>query len=162
MLTCRLGQACNHIAALLFFIDDHIGDDNLPAEISKISQPMKWNQPQKKEIAPARAQNIVFVWPSHTASNFLARSRWMKFNAFPKVSLTQDILCTEVFKRISSDHCWLTCKGLYLIQDFWLNRSDDKCVDGKVSRLWKHVIFWHERCLLTSFTSQSVLNVLTT
>jgi len=64
--TSRLGQACNHIAALLFFIDDHVGDNLLPSEISKTSQPMKWNQPPKKEIAPAQAQgadrsNTIFL-----------------------------------------------------------------------------------------------------
>ena len=44
----RLGQACNHIAALLFFIDYHANDEELPSELSKTSQPMAWHQLPKK------------------------------------------------------------------------------------------------------------------
>ena len=32
---CRLGQACNHIAALLFFIEHHVDNEILPTEISE-------------------------------------------------------------------------------------------------------------------------------
>ena len=53
------------IAALPFFIDDHVGDDKLPSEVLKTSQLMKWNQPPKKEIAPTRAQDIIFINLSH-------------------------------------------------------------------------------------------------
>lgn len=44
-----LGQACNHIAALLFFIESHAGDEKLPSEVSKTSKPMMWNQPPKRK-----------------------------------------------------------------------------------------------------------------
>ena len=57
---CRIGQACNHVAALL--IEHH---DELPTKTSKTSQPMKWNQPSKKTISPSCANNMVFVKPSH-------------------------------------------------------------------------------------------------
>jgi len=49
---CRLGQACNHIAALLFYIEHHARDDELPTEKSRTSFPIKWNQPPKKTVAP--------------------------------------------------------------------------------------------------------------
>ena len=51
-----LGQACNHIAALLFYIEHHA------TEISKTSKPMA---PPKKTIPPACASNIKFVKPCH-------------------------------------------------------------------------------------------------
>ena len=62
---CRLGQACNHIAALLFFIENHAKDEILPTEISKTSKPMIWNQPPKKTVAPECSSNMWFVKPSH-------------------------------------------------------------------------------------------------
>ena len=64
-ILCSLGQACNHIAALLFFLEKHAGDDMLPTELSKTSQPMTWNQPPKKEVLPARVQDMNFVKPNH-------------------------------------------------------------------------------------------------
>ena len=62
----RLGQACNHIAALLFFIEHHAGDERLPTELSKTSRPMSWNQPPKKEVTPFHAQDMTFVKPDHS------------------------------------------------------------------------------------------------
>ena len=53
VISCRLGQACNHNAALLFFIEQHVDNEDLPTEISKTSRPMAWNQPPKKTVAPA-------------------------------------------------------------------------------------------------------------
>ena len=61
----RLGQACNHIAALLFYIEHHANDPELPAEISKTSKPMAWHQPPKKTVPSACASNIKFVKPCH-------------------------------------------------------------------------------------------------
>ena len=34
-ILCTLGQACNRIAALLFFIEHHVDDSIVPTEISK-------------------------------------------------------------------------------------------------------------------------------
>lgn len=56
----RLEQACNHIAGLLFYIEHHSICDELPYDLSKTSKAMTWNQPSKKEIKPARAEDIVF------------------------------------------------------------------------------------------------------
>ena len=50
-----LGQVCNHVAALLFFIEHHVHDDKLPIEKSKTLLPMKWKWPSKKSIAAACA-----------------------------------------------------------------------------------------------------------
>ena len=62
---CRLGQACNHIAAVFFFIDCHANDEELPSELSKTLQPMAWHQPPKKIVSPECARNMKFVKPSH-------------------------------------------------------------------------------------------------
>ena len=47
-----LGEACNHVAALLFYLEDAStkGLTELPAELSKTSLPMQWNQPPKKTV----------------------------------------------------------------------------------------------------------------
>lgn len=67
-LILSLGQVCNHIAALRFFLEKHVKDDKLPTELSETSQPilMTWNQPPKKEVLPARAQDMIFVEPAHS------------------------------------------------------------------------------------------------
>ena len=62
---CTLGEACNHIAALLFFIENHVNDEELPLELSKTSKSMAWHQPPKKEVTAECARNMKFVKPSH-------------------------------------------------------------------------------------------------
>ena len=55
-----LGQACNHIAAVLFYLEDAKKKrlDKLPVELSKTSQPMVWNQPPKKQVDPSPLNDI--------------------------------------------------------------------------------------------------------
>ena len=62
---CRLGQACNHIAALLFYIEHYTSHDELPYDLLETSKAITWNQPPKEEIMPAQAKDVVFVKPSH-------------------------------------------------------------------------------------------------
>uniref|UniRef100_A0A1X7TT93 SWIM-type domain-containing protein n=1 Tax=Amphimedon queenslandica TaxID=400682 RepID=A0A1X7TT93_AMPQE len=40
-----LGQACNYVAALFFFIEHYVstGQECLPTKVSKTSKPMAWN-----------------------------------------------------------------------------------------------------------------------
>ena len=77
---CSLGQACNHVAALLVFIEYHAHDDDLPAEKSRTSLPVRWNQPPKKLVASDCANNMNSVKPSHggdpeaESSNHLSQS----------------------------------------------------------------------------------------
>ena len=54
----RLGQVCNYVAALLFYIEHHNGDDKLPTETSKTSKPMTWNQLPKRDN-PVRVEDKV-------------------------------------------------------------------------------------------------------
>jgi len=56
---CRLSQTCNHIAALIFYIEYHACDDELPTEKSQISLPINWNQPPKKMIAQDSANQVM-------------------------------------------------------------------------------------------------------
>ena len=65
LFSFRLGQACNHVAALLFYIEHHANDSELPSEVSKTSKPMIWHQPPKKTIPPACARDMRFVKPCH-------------------------------------------------------------------------------------------------
>ena len=60
-----LGEACNHIAALLFFLEHHSGNDALPSEMSKTLKAMEWNKPPKKVVEAGRVQDIAFVKPAH-------------------------------------------------------------------------------------------------
>ena len=50
---------------LCFFIKHHVHDDELPTEKSKTSLPMKWNQPPRKAVTPACANEMTFIKPSH-------------------------------------------------------------------------------------------------
>ena len=61
----RLGQACNYVAALLFYIHYHASEQELPVEVSKTSIPMKWHQPPKKTVSPAPASGMKFVKPCY-------------------------------------------------------------------------------------------------
>ena len=63
-----LGEACSHVAALLFYLEHHSGKDVLPTDLSKTSKPMEWNRPSRKEIAAAPASEIAFVKPAHGAA----------------------------------------------------------------------------------------------
>ncbi|XP_065186795.1 uncharacterized protein LOC135817518 [Sycon ciliatum] len=62
-----LGEACNHVAALLFFIESAAKRNlvELPVELSKTSQPMRWNQPPKKHVDPQPLANMEFVKACH-------------------------------------------------------------------------------------------------
>ena len=62
-----LGEACNHVAALLFYLEDAStkGLTELPAELSKTSLPMQWNQPPKKTVAPQPLCELAFVKAAH-------------------------------------------------------------------------------------------------
>jgi len=70
----RLGQACNHIAALLFYIEHHCSskEDTLPTELTKTSMPMKWNQAPRKIVQPTFVSNIQFSKPSHGSKSAAA------------------------------------------------------------------------------------------
>jgi len=77
-----LGQACNHVAALLFYIEYHARRDELPTEISRTSIPMKWNQPPKKTVKAECASSMNFVKPTHGDDPEAPSSKQIKRSTF--------------------------------------------------------------------------------
>ena len=134
----RLGQACSHIAALLFFIEHHAHDDGLPVKKSKTSLPMKWNQPSKKAVAPACANEMMFVKPS--------------YGDVPRAHSAQ--AHRNTFEPCHSEHCTLHKESLDRLlvrieksvpttglQQFWLTKAPG---DEVPQILWNYVIFSHK------------------
>ena len=56
-LHCRQGEACNHIAGLLFAIEDYVKSTN-DGEVSCTSLPCEWNKPRKRKLSPKRISNL--------------------------------------------------------------------------------------------------------
>ena len=142
----RLGQACNHIAALLFFIDYHANDEELPSELSKTSQPMAWHQPPKKIVSPECARNMKFVKPSHgdTPRSDAQEITRIKRSLF-------DPRLPEHRGKIDPDNLQLLLTDLQKsvpstgLQQFWCDSPVPKCVQPASSpSLWNHVLFSHK------------------
>lgn len=56
----RLGEACNHIAALLFALEDYVKSHNNTTSdnIACTSKPCEWNKPRKRKLSPKRIDEI--------------------------------------------------------------------------------------------------------
>lgn len=80
----RLGEACNHIAALLFFIENHVNDEELPLELSKTSKLMARHQPPKKKSLQNTKlnMNMKFVKPSNGDNPGLQEVSEIKSSSF--------------------------------------------------------------------------------
>ncbi|CAB4045439.1 Poly P3, partial [Paramuricea clavata] len=52
--TAGLGEACNHIAALLFAVEDYAKTYNQPSSSSTscTSKPYEWNKPRSRKLSP--------------------------------------------------------------------------------------------------------------
>ena len=134
---CRLGQACNHIAALLFYIDYHSNDADLPTDKSKTSIAMTWNQPPKKVVTPARATSMTFVKPSH-GDDPEHKSQRIKLSTFDPRQHQHRILDTNaVDKLLYSVQDSVPSTGL---QQFWRSCNTSK-VATLTKSLWSHVIY---------------------
>jgi len=77
-----LGPACNHVAALLFYIEYYSHGYELPTEISRTSLPMKWNQPPKKTVKAESANYMNFVKPTHGDDPEMPSSKEIKRSTF--------------------------------------------------------------------------------
>ena len=152
LVSFSLGQACSHIAALLFFLEKHAGDDKLPTELSKTSKPMTWNQPPKKEVLPARAQDVIFVKPVHsdvkpTAENTVCISR----SDFDPRHPTHRTLNTEAVKSLLSQiQSSVPLTGLSQFRERNPQVVDPNSNSSGALRLWSHVIFSHENTAAVS------------
>ena len=132
-----LGQACNHVAAILFYIEYHAHDDELPTDKSRTSVAIRWNQPPKKTVAADRANNMNFVKPSHgddpeaESCSHLNQSKFDPHCAEHQVWNNQSLnkLLSQVQKSVPN-------AGL---QQFWVSSCRDSTINGEI--LWHHVIF---------------------
>ena len=59
---CRLGEACSHVAALLFYLEDCVQrrDKLLSDNTTCIDKLQKWHIPPKRTIDPAPVSDIEF------------------------------------------------------------------------------------------------------
>ena len=134
-ILCRLGQACNHIATLLFFIDYYanINAENLPPDLSKTSKPMAWNQPPKKTVTPECSSNMQFIKPSHgdlPLQKRISRSTFDPHCVKHRGDVNQEKLGLRV--RQSMPHSGL--------QHFWCDGPNLETLPDDAS-LWSHVLF---------------------
>ena len=157
--SCSLGQACSHVAALLFYIEHKVttGEDVLPTELSKTSKAMTWNQPPKKEIAPACANDIKFVKPSHSDLKELddASFRHRRCDFDPRLAQHRSVQKDSIIKLVSGIKESVPKTG---IQQFWeFNRLSASVLSSssESSSLWSHVIFNHEN---TAMIQRTFLN----
>ena len=142
-----LGQACNHVAALLFFIEHHAStkQDVLATEVSKTSKPMAWNQPPKKEVNPARAKDIKFVKPSHGDLQATDDARPYKRHDFdprqPKHRVIDINSVTSLLEDIKES---MPNTGL---KQFWERNAIQQQSEQPRETFspWNYVIFSHEK-----------------
>ncbi|XP_060085312.1 uncharacterized protein LOC132564697, partial [Ylistrum balloti] len=57
--TAGEGEACNHIAALLYAIAD-VTEKKINGKLAPTSQKCKWNNPRKRKLSPKKAENVLF------------------------------------------------------------------------------------------------------
>jgi hypothetical protein len=56
-----LGEACNHIAALLFAVEDYVNNHIKNTDkdsISCTSRPCEWNRPRKRKLSPKKIDDV--------------------------------------------------------------------------------------------------------
>ena len=56
----RLGEACNHIAALLFALEDYVKCHGTTTsdDIACTAKPCEWNKPRKRKLSPKRIDEL--------------------------------------------------------------------------------------------------------
>ena len=56
----RLGEACNHVAALLFAVEDYVRNNQSTSatDTSCTSRPCQWNKPRSKKLSPKQIHVI--------------------------------------------------------------------------------------------------------
>lgn len=140
-----MGEACNHIAALLFFVEYHVNDEELPSELSKTSKPMAWHQPPKKSITPECARNMKFVKPSHGDNPDSQEVSEIKRSSF-------DPRLPEHCGEINQDHLYALLTDVQKsvpntgLQQFWCDSANPRYSQPVVedTSLWNHVLFSHK------------------
>ena len=117
-----LGAACNHIAALLFALEDCVKRqmEELPVTLSKTSIPMTWNQPSKKLVSPSVVSDLTFTKPVHgkSAVNSVKRSSRQEFD--PRAKGDGEINMDELMVFQADMELAFPESGLF---QFWKDRS---------------------------------------
>ena len=154
----RLGQACNHIAALLFYIEHHANDPELPTEISKTSKPMAWHQPPKKTIPPACANNIKFVKPCHGDDLQPSTQLLQRCSFDPRYPQHRKINHSSVNLLLAQVQKTMPNTGL---QQFWQSKpcaGHTIPTSEEITMLWNYVIFSHQK--ITTIAQDKILYLL--
>ena len=86
---------------------------------------------------------IIFVKPSQTDSKVQVDQIqcFSKSQFDPRHPLHRNIQQDKFQSLLANLQRTIPDTGL---KQFWLRRSEDKPDDGETSRVWSHVIFWHE------------------
>lgn len=110
---------------------------------------MKWNQPPKKEIAPARAQDMIFVKPTHGDAQLQDKIQCITKSEFdPRHPMHKALQVESLTKLLNRVQRSLPSTGL---QQFWAQTSEHLSHNnGEHSKLWGNVIFWHENATTVS------------
>ena len=111
---------------------------------------MTWNQPRKKEIKPARAEDIEFVKPSHGDIHEVTGVQSIQRNQFdprhPMHRVLDPDRLNQLLKRVQTS---MPGTGL---RQFWKTRPLEKVISGnQLSTLWNYVLFWHENASSVSY-----------
>ncbi|XP_041368074.1 uncharacterized protein LOC121382615 [Gigantopelta aegis] len=63
----RQGEACNHVAALLFALEDYVaqGLNSIPEGKTCTDKLQRWNQPAKRHVEPKTINKIIIYRPQH-------------------------------------------------------------------------------------------------
>lgn len=164
----RLGQACNHVAALLFYLERHCGPnfDNLPTDLSRTSMPMTWHQVPRKSVTPTAVRDLTFVKHSHGADKeapAASLSSSLKRSSFDPRRLQDRTVDEDSRVKLMADVLSsLPSSGM---QQFWMKSNHVSLPEPPTiseDRLWSEVIFWHQNAAKVNpskFFSPSVAQV---
>ena len=134
----------------MFYIEHYASHDELPYDLSKTSRAMTWNQPPKKEIKPARAEDIEFVKPSHGDIHEVKGVQSIQRNQFDPRHPMHRVLDPDRLNQLLK-HVQTSMPGTGL-QQFWKTRPLEKVISGnQLSTMWNYVLFWHENASSVSY-----------
>ena len=84
----RLGEACNHIAALMYAIAD-ISQRKKDGTLAPTSEKCKWNNPRKRKLSPQKAQDKISktVWGRETVNRDSTQAMTTEMNIKTAVNI---------------------------------------------------------------------------
>ena len=100
------GAACNHIAALLFAMEQFSREKarELPEETSKTSKPMSWHIPPKKIVKPSAISDMTFKNITYDATKSVRRgTEKLQETSFDPRQVSQRSLSQDSLTRLMTD-----------------------------------------------------------